>query len=205
LKHLRRHVLLVARQGINVGSDGIQGHSSKHKIRDLEAVSVKQQIFKSQVEMSQSLPVYVCHSFDQLLEKETGDIRFVRGSDKIANFVFARMALNPLTATIDMLPGHKQYMAPEVFQTTTPFDGRKADMWSLGVVLFALLTGVLPFQMPCMSDPAFCAVTQGQGVAALRLPPPAAVLLTKLLSVDPASRPTAEEALAAAWLQVEIS
>jgi len=124
---------------------------------------------------------------------------------KIGNFVFARPAQNPLTATVDTLPGHKQYMAPEVFQTTTPFDGRKADMWSLGVVLFALLTGVLPFQLPCLSDPAFCAVTQGQGVSALGLSPPATVLLTQLLAVDPTSRPTAEEALAAEWLQVETS
>jgi len=122
---------------------------------------------------------------------------------KIANFLFARIAQSPLTSTVDTLPGHKQYMAPEVFQTTSPFDGQKADIWSLGVILFALLTGMLPFQLPCTSDPAFCAITQGKGIAALNLSPSAAVLLARLLSVDSASRPTAEEILTAEWLQVE--
>jgi serine/threonine protein kinase len=124
---------------------------------------------------------------------------------KVANFVFARATHIPLTATVESLPGHKQYMAPEVFRTVNPFDGQKADIWSLGVVLFALLTGILPFQLPCTSDPAFCAIIQGRGIAALNLSPSAAVLLTQLLSADPASRPTAEEILNAEWLQAETS
>lgn len=123
---------------------------------------------------------------------------------KIANFVFARPALAPLTSTIETLPGQKQYMAPEVFQTGT-FDGRKADMWALGVVLFSFLTGVLPFVLPCTSDPAFCAITQGTGISALELPPDVTALLTGLLSVDPSKRPSAEDLLATKWLQVEPS
>lgn len=121
---------------------------------------------------------------------------------KIANFVFARPALSPLTTTIETLPGHKQYMAPEVFKLTDEFDGRKADMWSLGVVLFTLVTGMLPFQLPCTSDAAFVAVTEGRGIAAMNLTPSASELLSRLLSVSPASRPTAEELLKAEWLQV---
>jgi len=120
-------------------------------------------------------------------------------SVKIANFVYARPALHPLTVSVDTLPGHKQYMAPEVFNLG-PFDGRKADMWSLGVILFALLTGVLPFQLPCASDPTFCGVTQGKVISELRVAPAATDLLSKLLSLSPASRPSAEDVLDHEWL-----
>jgi serine/threonine protein kinase len=120
---------------------------------------------------------------------------------KVANFVFARSALTPITTAIHTLPGHKQFMAPEVFQNIPSVDGRKADMWSLGVVLFALLTGMLPFQLPCNSDAAFFAVTQGTGIPAMGLPSSASALLSQLLSLSPSSRPSADEVLASEWMQ----
>jgi len=40
--------------------------------------------------------------------------------------------------------GSIHYAAPELL-SRIPFDGKKADVWSLGVVLFALLCGFFPF------------------------------------------------------------
>jgi len=40
--------------------------------------------------------------------------------------------------------GSIHYAAPELL-SRNPFDGKKADVWSLGVVLFAMISGQFPF------------------------------------------------------------
>lgn len=41
------------------------------------------------------------------------------------------------------IAGTPYYMAPEVIQSTY---GKQSDLWSLGVVLYTLVSGYLPFQ-----------------------------------------------------------
>ncbi|CAG8530915.1 6631_t:CDS:2 [Diversispora eburnea] len=40
--------------------------------------------------------------------------------------------------------GSEEYAAPELIQVQ-PYDGRKTDIWSLGIILYTLLMGYLPF------------------------------------------------------------
>ena len=55
--------------------------------------------------------------------------------------------------------GSPSYMAPEQMISTRDGDAR-ADLWSLGVILYELLTGTLPFRGPTMA--ALCVeVLQG--------------------------------------------
>ena len=67
---------------------------------------------------------------------------------KIADFGFARLITDePLTGSHGS--GSPHYAAPEVLDGG-PYDGRAADIWSVGVIFFALLARYLPFddQLP---------------------------------------------------------
>jgi len=61
---------------------------------------------------------------------------------KIADFGMSR--LQPMRSSCQTSCGSPHYAAPEVIRGET-YDGKASDIWSLGVVLFALITGNLPF------------------------------------------------------------
>jgi len=57
--------------------------------------------------------------------------------------------------------GKTGYMAPEVFNRKT-YDPRAADIWSIGVMLFMMLIGAPPYQVPKRSNPAFNFIVKGR-------------------------------------------
>ncbi|KAG0289865.1 hypothetical protein BGZ96_006650 [Linnemannia gamsii] len=89
---------------------------------------------------------------DVLLEPQTGTP--LRPKVKLTDFGLAKVIDmdSPLLTT---RCGSEDYAAPEII-LGQPYDGREADIWSLGVVLYALLVGFLPFNMrPGMSRKSF--------------------------------------------------
>merc|ERR1719242_2275794 len=101
-----------------------------------------------------------CH-LDLSLENVLWDKR--ADTLKICDFGLCRK-LKPNEALFDsatIRPGKKGYMAPEIY-AYQKFSGEKADVFSLGVLLFILLTGFPPFVTPNASDKCFQYIYYGK-------------------------------------------
>lgn len=86
---------------------------------------------------------------------------------KICDFGVARAVtpameklLGPAESKVDangkqIRPGKDAYMAPEVFNNAIPADARTCDIWSMGVCMFIMLTGGMPWDQPSCRDPRY--------------------------------------------------
>ncbi|CAK5069238.1 unnamed protein product [Meloidogyne enterolobii] len=63
---------------------------------------------------------------------------------KVIDFGLCARPLNGLTRPLETCCGSPAYAAPELIQNQSYF-GNEADIWSMGVLLYALLCGTLPF------------------------------------------------------------
>jgi len=113
----------------------------------------------------------------------------------IADFGIARRdGATRLTQT-GQLAGTPLYMAPELFLGEPA--AAPADVYSLGTILFELLTGSVPFP----AEDALTAITAIRERPTPRLPAPVpeplADLVHRLLGKEPEARPTASEAAGA--------
>ncbi|CAI5471014.1 unnamed protein product [Closterium sp. Yama58-4] len=103
------------------------------------------------------------------------------------------------------LAGSSLYMAPEVV-CGREYDSA-ADMWSVGVVLYVMLAGYVPFYGPDLPH-VFLAICRGHpdltGEVWDGMSDEAKQLVRSLLSVDPASRPSACDLLSHPWLTAHV-
>ncbi|KAJ8505489.1 hypothetical protein OPV22_006375 [Ensete ventricosum] len=95
--------------------------------------------------------------------------------------------------------GTPAYVAPEILRHRG-YDGAKADLWSCGVILFALLAGYLPFQDESLTA-MYCKVFKAE----YRIPPwfssEARLLVSRLLVVDPEKRISITAVMQHPWLK----
>eukprot|EP01138_Halocafeteria_seosinensis_P006419 gb/GECG01006562.1/.p1 GENE.gb/GECG01006562.1/~~gb/GECG01006562.1/.p1 ORF type:complete len:1077 (+),score=104.96 gb/GECG01006562.1/:1-3231(+) len=118
---------------------------------------------------------------------------------KIIDFGLSNLSNEGKSSIFKTACGSPCYAAPEMI-SGKKYYGSKSDMWSSGVVLFAMLAGYLPFE-----DKNTGALYDKILNCRYRIPdwitPTARDLLTKILRTDPAERITAEEALQHPWLR----
>ncbi|XP_046581819.1 LOW QUALITY PROTEIN: testis-specific serine/threonine-protein kinase 1-like [Haliotis rubra] len=94
--------------------------------------------------------------------------------------------------------GSYAYTAPEVIKNK-PYDGYRADAWSLGIILFAMVNGRLPYNDSQLSE-----MDEDMRMQRLRFERNVSfdcmVLIRKMLQYNPLLRPAVGEVLADPWL-----
>uniref|UniRef100_A0A8C4IXU2 Maternal embryonic leucine zipper kinase n=1 Tax=Dicentrarchus labrax TaxID=13489 RepID=A0A8C4IXU2_DICLA len=97
--------------------------------------------------------------------------------------------------------GSPAYAAPELIQGKA-YIGSEADVWSMGVLLFALLCGYLPFDDDnCMV--LYRKIARGKYDNPRWLSPGSILLLNQMMQVDPKRRITVRQLLDHPWVMKE--
>ncbi|KAI9184321.1 hypothetical protein H9P43_003374 [Blastocladiella emersonii ATCC 22665] len=94
--------------------------------------------------------------------------------------------------------GSPFYAAPEMI-LGKKYEGPEVDMWSVGVILFALLCGHLPFDDENIKE-LYKKIASGVFTCPSYLTPQAKHLIQRLITVDPRKRATLDEVLNHAWV-----
>ncbi|XP_017450658.1 putative sperm motility kinase W [Rattus norvegicus] len=95
--------------------------------------------------------------------------------------------------------GTRGFCAPEIV-LGEPYDGKKADVWSLGVLLFFLTTGYFPFRGGT-TDQIKQKVTTGTYTIPTHLSGQLENLIHQILTVSPELRPSIEEIENHPWIK----
>lgn len=119
------------------------------------------------------------------------------GRVKLADFGMATV-LTP-EDLLETFCGSPQYCAPEVIGGQA-YEGAPADVWSLGVVLYAMTTGGVPFD-----DDNLHRLMAKANSGAFYIPEPVpedlANVIRSMLKIDPKERATLEEIKQSKWFQ----
>ena len=82
--------------------------------------------------------------------------------------------------------GSPHYASPEIIEGQT-YDAKVTDVWSIGVILYALITGSLPFDHDNIPT-LLSMVTKGHYTTPAHVPSDVAHLISRMLTVDPKKR-----------------
>ncbi|KAI8903500.1 kinase-like domain-containing protein, partial [Gorgonomyces haynaldii] len=112
---------------------------------------------------------------------------------KIADFGFAGLSKGE---PLDSMLGSPEYASPEMI-ARKPY-GPEVDIWSMGVILFVMLTGTLPFHEKNMSK-MFVAIMSAKYTLPDYLDQEAKDLIKNILQVKPEKRLTIQEMREHVW------
>ena len=95
--------------------------------------------------------------------------------------------------------GTPNYAAPEII-TANAYDGEQIDMWSSGIILYAMVAGVLPFDDNSVAS-LFEKIKKGRYFMPNQLSPPLKDLINRLLQPLPMKRMKLHEVWQHPWIR----
>ena len=155
-----------------------------------------------------------CHSRNVVhLDLKLENIMFNKHYEvKLCDFGFAQ-EINNDNKLIETFVGTESYSAPEIIMRQ-PFNGYKADVFSLGVILFIMLTGKRPFRNARKFDGYYQYIRKGnlelfwknikKSNDGLMLSEEAVDLISKMICYDSNERISIDEILEHSFMKKEI-
>lgn len=122
---------------------------------------------------------------------------------KLTDFGFSK-EVNVYPDLCTTFCGSAAYASPEVLMGI-PYDGKKSDMWSLGVMFFVMVTGCMPFNdthVRSLPQQQKKGVLYPEGV--LPLPEHCQALIAQLLNYSAERRPGAGQVAKNCWLKGDV-
>jgi serine/threonine protein kinase len=110
---------------------------------------------------------------------------------KVLDFGIGKVLSDTSASPVSGIMGTPQYASPEQFNIGANIDGR-TDIYSLGIMLYQMLTGALPFDAPSIREMINMHLTAPPPpLRQLRpdIPPAIEELVNRMLSKNPAQRP----------------
>ncbi|XP_029940586.1 serine/threonine-protein kinase NIM1 [Salarias fasciatus] len=119
------------------------------------------------------------------------------GCVKVADFGFSTQVSNR-SAALDTFCGSPPYAAPELFRDEC-YLGPQVDVWAMGVLLFFMVTGTMPFRAETMGKLRRCIMDCAYSVPPW-VPGPCQRLIRGILKAAPAERCAVDQMLGCDWL-----
>ncbi len=180
---------------------GHQGDQSYIVMRNMSGGTLEDYIKDGAMKLQRIAPIIdrVASALDEAHRKgivhrdiKPANILFNSKEDAfLSDFGIAKSSEAPSGLTADnTLVGTVEYMSPEQIQGTKEVDGR-TDVYSLGIVLFLMLTGSLPYERETMVSTIMAHLTEPVPSVQEQLPQsrlPWDDILNKALAKDPADR-----------------
>lgn len=121
-----------------------------------------------------------------------------KGQAKLTDFGFTRECATK--SLLETICGTTVYMAPELIERKC-YDGFKIDTWSLGVILYTMIHGTMPFDEDDETKTKWKIVNDNPTYNESLISSDAKDLVEKLLQKDPIQRPSLNEVLLHPFLQ----
>lgn len=121
--------------------------------------------------------------FDNILIDSEGNV-------KLIDFGFSTLVK---TGKLKLFCGTPSYMCPEIVKKRE-YRGYAADIWAVGVVIFAISAGRFPFKSPIERE-LYRKIIKGLFEYPAHVSPPTRLVIDMMLNLEGAHRPTAEALL----------